>query len=294
MGAPPNITTTAGAIASAAAPATTPTAAAAHIADSQPMALGTLPMPLDVVAAAHGGLEDFRITAGVELATMLKRLIDANVAVNLVAPNGVSVTAALSTVNAERGVISFNTRQCVANDAAALQALVECNEAVAVGYLDSVKVQFDIHGLVLVHHGDASAVSCGYPREIFRFQRRNGFRVRPLMSHAPTARLVHPMYANVALSLRVLDVSTGGCALFLPEDVPMIEPGVVMHGVTLELDCDTTVSVPLRLQHVSSLQLDARGVRLGCEWIELSSATLRTLERYIDLTQKARRHMARD
>jgi flagellar brake protein len=265
-----------------------------RFADSRPTAFDTLPMPLDVVAAAHGGLEDFRITAAVELATMLKRLMDGNVAVNLVAPNGVAVTVKLSTCHAERGVISFNARHHLEADQAALQALIECNEAVAVGYLDSVKVQFDLHSLVLVHHGDASAVSCSYPQEIFRFQRRNGFRVRPLMSEAPTARLRHPVFPEVELNLRVLDVSTGGCALFLPEDAPMIEPGVVMHSVTLELDADTTVSLPLRLQHVSSLQLDARGVRLGCEWIELGSGTLRTLQRYIDLTQKARRQMARD
>ena len=33
----------------------------------------------------------------------------------------------------------------------ALQALLECDEAVVVGYLDSVKLQFDVHDLVLVH-----------------------------------------------------------------------------------------------------------------------------------------------
>ena len=45
--------------------------------DTMPMPMDTLPMPLDAVAAAHGGLDDFRITAPSELATMLKRLLDA-------------------------------------------------------------------------------------------------------------------------------------------------------------------------------------------------------------------------
>ena len=109
----------------------------------------------------------------------------------------------------------------------------------------------------------------GYPREMFRFQRRNAYRVRPLLRSAPIACLRHPMIPDMQLNLRVLDVSIGGCALFLPEDVPMIEPGVLLNGVELELDADTRITTPLRLQHVTSLQHDAGGVRLGCEMVNV-------------------------
>lgn len=245
-------------------------------------------MPLDAVAAAHGGLGDFHITAPVEIAAMLKQLLDANVVLNLNAPNGTAVAATLWTVDAARGVISFSADA----QSPQLQALIECNEAVAVGYLDSVKVQFDVQELLLVHNTRTSAISCGYPRDMFRFQRRNGYRVRPLLRHSPSARLNHPMLRDMPLVLRVLDVSIGGCALFLPDDVPMIEPGVLLNGVELELDADTRISTPLRLQHVTSLQHDAGGVRLGCEMVNVGSDSLRLLQRYIDQTQKRRRLMA--
>ncbi len=247
-------------------------------------------MPLDAVAAAHGGLDEFHITAPVELAAMLKQLLDANVVLNLNAPNGTAVAVTLWTVDAERGVISFSADA----QSPQLQALIECNEAVAVGYLDSVKLQFDLQGLLLVHNGRTSAISCGYPRDMFRFQRRNGYRVRPLLRHTPSARLLHPMLRDMPLTLRVLDVSIGGCALFLPDDVPMIEPGVLLNGVELQLDADTRISTPLRLQHVTSLQHDAGGVRLGCEMVNAGSDSLRALQRYIDQTQKRRRLIALD
>lgn len=247
-------------------------------------------MPLDAVAAAHGGLDDFHITSPVELAAMLKLLLDANAVLNLNAPNGMAVAATLWTVDASRGAISFSADAQTPQ----LQALIECNEAVAVGYLDSVKVQFDVHSLVLVHNGRTSAISCSYPREMFRFQRRNGYRVRPLLRNAPTARLRHPMIPEMQLNLRVLDVSIGGCALFLPDDVPMIEPGVLLNGVDLELDGDTRITAPLRLQHVTSLHLDAGGVRLGCEMVNPDSDSMRALQRYIDQTQKRRRLIATD
>jgi c-di-GMP-binding flagellar brake protein YcgR len=250
--------------------------------------MDTLPMPLDAVAAAHGGLDDFHITSPVELASMLRQLLDANVVLNLNAPNGTAVPVTLWTVDTVRGIISFSANAHYPQ----LQALIECNEVVAVGYLDSVKVQFDLQGLMLVHNGSASAITCGYPRDMFRFQRRNSYRVRPLLRHVPCARLQHPMLRDMLLTLRILDVSIGGCALFLPEDVPLIEPGVLINGVELTLDADTHIKTPLRLQHVTSLQNDVGGVRLGCEMVDVGSGSLRALQRYIDQTQKRRRLIA--
>ena len=96
------------------------------------------------------------------------------------------------------------------------------------------------------------------------------------------------------LALRVIDVSIGGCALFLPDDVPAMQPGMVMNQVQLDLDADTRVMANLRLQHVSVLNAEARGARLGCEFVQLGADGERTLQRFIDQTQKRRRLMSLD
>src|SRR5436305_1553743 len=170
-----------------------------------------------------------------------------------------------------------------------LDAVVECDEAVVVGYLDSVKLQFDVDKLVLVHSGNTVALKTGFPREMFRFQRRNGYRVRPPMRTTPVVRMRHPMIAEMALNLRILDISIGGCALFLPNDVPPLEPGILMSGVLIELDADTRVHTSLRLQHVTSLNPESGGVRLGCDLVSPGPDGVRSLQRYIDQTQKRRR-----
>ena len=257
----------------------------------QPM--DTLPMPLhalDELSASHGGLDDFRLTSAAELAAVFKTLRDGNVALNLNGPDGLVVTATLWAMDAERGVLSFSAE----SDAPQLEALVESDEAVVVGYLDSVKLQFDVSQLVLVHNGRSTALNCAYPREVFRFQRRNGYRVRPLVRSAPTARLRHPMIPDMQLRLRVLDVSIGGCALFLPDNVPPMNPGVLLNGVQLDLDTDTRIHTSLRMQHVTSLNPDSKGVRLGCEMVTPGNEGLRALQLYIDQTQKRRRLMALD
>jgi len=250
--------------------------------------MDTLPMPLEALAATHGGLGEFRITSPVEVARMLQRLCDGNVLLNFNAPDGSTVATRLWTVDAARAVLSFSAER----DDPSMPALLDGDEAVVVGYLDSVKLQFDVHNLMLVHNGRDSALRCNFPREMWRFQRRNAFRVRPLLRNSPHAVLRHPEMPEMELSLRVLDLSIGGCALFLPDDVPPIAPGVQINGVQLELDGDTTVVVCLRLHHVTGLNPDSHGVRLGCELVKVGTDIERTLQRYIDQTQKKRRLMA--
>lgn len=248
------------------------------------------PVPPVASAASSHQLDDYRITSSAEIASMLRRLADAGTHVSLSTPHGTPIIATLWTVDAERGRVSFSARA----DDPRLNAVVECDEATVVGYLDSVKLQFEVSELVVVRAGDDSALTAAFPRELFRFQRRNGFRVQPMLRTTPVARLRHPMIPDMQLGLRVLDVSIGGCALFLPDDVPPLDPGVLMNGVTIDMDADTRVHTGLRLQHVTSLNPDSRGVRLGCEMVSPGSEGLRALQRYIDQTQKRRRMLAMD
>jgi len=241
----------------------------------------TKPMPLDALGAA-GGLDEFRVDSPREVAAMLRQLVDTSAQLNLNASDGHVVSATLWTTDAERGSIGFS----VDPTDLALHALLESEEAVAVGYLDSVKLQFDVHDLVLVRGRNASVLNCRYPRELYRFQRRNAYRVRPLLRSAPVARLRHTEIAEMQLALRVLDISIGGCALFLPDDMPALKPGGMLNQVQVELDADTHFRVDLKLHHVTSLGADAKGVRLGCEFVRADPYALRSLQRYIDQTQK--------
>ena len=250
--------------------------------------MDSLPMPLDEIARTHGGLGDFRIDSPVEIKAVLRKLIDAAVPLNINAPHGAMLGATLWTVDSVRGAISFDTSP----DDPQLQQIVQSDEAIVVGYLDNVKLQFEAHDMVLVHGARQTALSCAFPEVVYRFQRRGAYRVRPVLRRSPVARLRHPGLPDMLLSLRVLDVSLGGCALFLPHDVPAIEPGVTVNGVELELDSDTRFSTTLRLHHLSSVNQEATGLRIGCEMLRLPADAERQLQRYIDQTQKRRRLMA--
>jgi c-di-GMP-binding flagellar brake protein YcgR len=241
-------------------------------------------------APVGDGMDEFRVDAPAEVVRLLKSLVDDNVAVHLSGPDGTHYTTTLWTVDAHQCRLSFSA------DAGApqLHALVEAGEATAVAYLDSVKLQFDVTGLVQISSARTSALQADLPQEVFRFQRRNSFRVRTLPRTSPTAHFRHPAIPDMTLSLRVLDVSTGGCALFLPDDVPALSPGVRVHKVRIELDPNTRFEAGLQLCHVTSLNPQSHGVRLGCELLQLGGEAQRTLQRYIDQTQKRRRLLSLD
>ncbi|MES2090872.1 MAG: flagellar regulator YcgR PilZN domain-containing protein [Pseudomonadota bacterium] len=229
-------------------------------------------------------MDDYRITAAVEIDALLKRLLNDNTLMTLSGPGGNSYSTMLWSVDSTRGIICFSAE---AGDAR-LQALLETQEVVAVGYLDSIKLQFDLEGLIQVHGPSGTALNAQYPRVLYRFQRRSCFRVQPLISNCPVAHLRHPSMPDMQLELRVLDVSLNGLALFLPHNVPMVSAGVKIGQCFLELDSDTRLEMGLVIHHVSVINPASQGARLGCELVSLNGASERALQQYINQTQKRR------
>jgi c-di-GMP-binding flagellar brake protein YcgR len=253
------------------------------------MAQDTQPAHLNAAGGEdHWGA--YRVEHPGEMRALMRQLRDRGEAINLNAPEGHMLTTTLWAIDDQRERLNFSVQA----EAAGLPALVEAEEVVAVAYLDSIKLQFELRDLVLVRSAQSAALQSALPGVLYRFQRRNAYRVRTLERGSPTAHLRHPALPDMALGLRVLDVSIGGCALFLPNDVPAIEPGTEFAQVRVELDGTTRFESGLRVQHVSSVGPGQRGVRLGCEWVRLSGSAERALQRYIDQTQKQRRLMSLD
>ncbi len=249
---------------------------------------------LDTQLADTAMLQDplaaFRCEHPREVMALLRSLRDAASPVSLSGPGGAQLNATVWTIDADRQRLAFD----VEPGNAQLSSLVETNEATAVAYLDAVKLQFDLQNMVLVRSPKATALQVKLPRWVYRFQRRGSFRVRTLERTAPSANLRHPALPDMQLSLRILDLSIGGCALLLPDSVPTLPLGITLHAVQLDLDGDTRLMVTLRLQHASSTTAALPGLRLGCELVKPDSSTERALQRHIDQTQKRRRLLSLD
>ncbi|MBE0549596.1 MAG: flagellar brake protein, partial [Rubrivivax sp.] len=214
----------------------------------------------------------FRVGSAHERLRVLRELRDCAVPVLLHSPDGAALTTTLWTLDATQQRLSFNADAAEAQ----LARLVESDEVVAVAYCDSVKLQFDLHGLVLVRGATASALQCGMPGEVYRFQRRSAYRVRPLAHPLPVAQFRHPAQPDRVLALRIIDLSVGGCALWLPDGVPPLHAGTRLGEMRCELDTETRFTATATVKHVSAPTPEAGdaprgdtratgGRRLGCE-----------------------------
>lgn len=234
--------------------------------------------------ASDAELRNFRIDAPVEIAAYLRDLLQQGALITLTAPGGRSVNTLLWTVDLDAQQISFDA----SSDAAQDPDFLAGDELSAVAFLDKVKLEFELEGLTLVIGETGVALRAKLPDVLYRFQRREAFRVKPIAGAVPQVHLLHPRtLANV--SLRVLDISIGGLALQLPPDMPAIDAGTLLHGVELELGRDNRFDLSLRVKHVAALHPRSLGLQLGCAFGELPREALLNLQLFIDHTQKRHR-----
>jgi hypothetical protein len=136
------------------------------MAISRPDFQPTQPAPLS--ALTGNAIDEFRVDHPAEVLSLLRRLVDGNVLMQLSAPGGASYTTVLWALDATQRRISFDADP----NHPQVRPLVDAGEVTAVAYLDAIKLQFDLQGLMLVHGNNASALQAALPSVLYRFQRR--------------------------------------------------------------------------------------------------------------------------
>ncbi|MBV8468495.1 MAG: flagellar brake protein [Burkholderiaceae bacterium] len=230
-------------------------------------------------------LSDFRIDASPEILGYLRDLMKGQVRIHLSSPGDLTLQTQIWAFDAAKDVLAFDLSTA---DTRVAEALRDSDEVTAVAYLDAVKLQFELENLVIVSDSDGKVLRASVPRQMFRFQRRQAFRVQPTGNAYPRLVLNHPHDAALPLRLRVLDISIGGIAAQLPSDVPDFRLGTTIRETILELDRETHLSTSVRLQRVSRIE-HGGGTQLGFAFGELNAQAIRDLQVYIDQTQKRRR-----
>ncbi len=162
-------------------------------------------------------------------------------------------------------------------DAARRARLLRAPGAVVVAFLDQIKVQFDVDSIVEVQSGGEPAVRCPMPRLVYRIQRRDAFRVRPLGSDAA---LVHVgVAAGKEQAFRLLDFSVTGLALALPPKATVPEIGTRWERCRLEFAGRPPIPCALVVKHVSAgLQAEGGARRIGCKFSGLSPDIARAVQ----------------
>ncbi len=229
-------------------------------------------------------LERFALYARQDIVRVLQELRDRQVLVTLYYDGaaGFAVSNVLD-VNAGFEEVILD---CAA-DRTAQGALYKAPEIVVVAFLDNAKLQFTVGRAEAVTHQSRPAFRVRLPQQLLRLQRRSTVRQQPLPSRPATCLVPVPGDDARYESVRVLDLSTGGLAMlahplqFEPPTERVLEP------CYLDLPDIGQITVALRVRYVDDAA-DSPGRRCGCEFVGLSGAALRTLQRYMNRLEAAR------
>jgi c-di-GMP-binding flagellar brake protein YcgR len=249
------------------------------------------PQPSDASDAIDGA-DDYRLDAPGEVQSWLRELMQAQARVQLSTPDGALLHTVVMAVDPAHGVISLE----MPADAGLTESVVASPEVNAIAYLDRIKLAFEVSGLVAVRGTGGTVLRAALPARLYRFQRRQAYRVQSPGQMYPALRLNLPE----GLRLRVLNVSSGGLALQWPQAAapgftgqmpPAPVAGTELSG-TLELEREVNFAALLRVQHVTPGE-EAAPHQLGCAFVSLAPTATRALQLFIDQAQKRERMLKR-
>jgi c-di-GMP-binding flagellar brake protein YcgR len=242
------------------------------------------------MSAPEAATDEFRVASPAEIKAYLQQLQRENATVLLNGPPGQSLASHITTLDTAASVLGLD----IGLDPDDIsQSLVANGEITAVAYLGAIKLQFELEDAVLVSGEHGTVLRSSLPERLYRFQRRQSYRVQPAGSVYP--RVVLPGGEQPGRALRVLDISIGGLALALPADTPALPAGQVASHLVLELDRITALRITLLPHHASPIAGDIHGMlQLGCSFVDLDAVASRALQVYVDQTQKRRRLLKLD
>jgi len=235
-------------------------------------------------------LERFAIYSRTEIVALLRQLRDKQVLVTLYYDQsaGFTVSNVLDVNEGFEELILDRT-----SDANVQRAIYASKQLVVVAFLDNVKLQFSVGTAEAVDYQDRPSFRVRLPQQLLRMQRRNSYRRQPPAMRPATCLVPSPREPGQYESVRVLDLSVGGIALFVHPiqfDLPAEHN---LENCYLDLPDVGQITVALRVRYVDA-QTGADGVRrCGCEFVDLSESAARMLQRYLNkLDAAARSHPA--
>ncbi len=232
-------------------------------------------------------LERFAIYSRSEIAGLLRQLRDKQVLVTLYYDQaaGFTVSNVLEVNEGFEELILDRT-----SDAAAQKAIYASKQLVVVAFLDNVKLQFSVGAAEAVEHQGRPAFRVRLPQQLLRMQRRGAYRRQPPAVRPATCLVPSPGKKGQYESVRVLDLSVGGLALFVHPVQFSLPADHTLENCYLDLPDIGQITVTLRVRYVDDVQASNDGVRrCGCEFVELSESAARMLQRYMNKLDAAAR-----
>ena len=169
------------------------------------------------------------------------------------------------------------------------EKLLKHNRAIVKTDYDGIQAQFTIKDIRKARLQGKPSFACPLPEDVLWVQRREYYRVRIPLSEVVTCELIHG--DNNRTEYPVLDISTGGIALFDKDDELELEPGNIFHNCKLTLGDHSSAYINLEIRNhiLKNPNNPEEGTRCGCAFINLTGDFEVDVQKFInivDLQQK--------
>ncbi len=174
-------------------------------------------------------------------------------------------------------------------DRAPTERVLAAGDVRVVTQLEHIRIQFSAEVAGTLDYEGAPAFLARIPEVMQRLQRREYYRVRiPLSSPLTMTVMPNPDRPEIAVPLRVLDVSCGGIAL---TNVPVAlgaAVGTVYRECRVNLPGLGAMTVDLRIVRVARDETKPGSCVVAGSFVDLPAPTMMLLQRYINRLERER------
>jgi c-di-GMP-binding flagellar brake protein YcgR len=164
--------------------------------------------------------------------------------------------------------------------------LIKHNRAIVKTDYDGIKSQFTITDIRKARLQGKSSFACTLPESVLWVQRREFYRVRIPLSEKVTCELIHS--DDNRTEYPVIDISTGGIALFDKNNELELEPGNIFHNCKLNLGeyGSAIINLEIRNHILKNPHEESEGTRCGCAFLNLAGDFEASVQRFINLVDQ--------
>lgn len=174
---------------------------------------------------------------------------------------------------------------------AANQRIIEASRVFFEGLLDRISIQFSTSSIQRLNFDGRPALQCGIPTNMIRLQRRENYRINTPLSNP--IRCLIPLEAGSefdSAKFSLVDISCGGIAMLDERKILDNTIGKIYDNCQIDLPGIGKIDLSLQVRNSQDLILlnGKTNRRIGCQFINVSSAILASVQRYIMKLERER------
>jgi c-di-GMP-binding flagellar brake protein YcgR len=247
---------------------------------------------MDVQQSQHGEdpeeLGRYQVMSRREIVSILRTLATHNQLITMLVDNGneAVVTSVLGIDEASNFLFIDCARSAIAN-----QRIVDGKRFSFDTTLDNIRISFSASSLQLCEYEGHDAFALPIPKNLVRLQRREYYRVPTPVVNPVRCTISIPSDEGMpakALSFPLQNVSGGGIAI-VDENKQLDDTiGRVYHECKIALPGGTLVIATLEVRNSREIKLtNGKTIRrVGCLFVDLPSAMLSAVQRYISKLER--------